>query len=128
MKSHKKKLKMEKVNVSPSDFKELADFIGQRFSASDKRFDAVDKRFDAVDKRFDASDKRFDRVDKELSEVRDRVSELGGQFNMLQEAVDTYAKKADSYFQEMLMLSHKVDRLERWLLQIADKVNVKLKP
>ena len=33
-----------------------------------------------------------------------------------------------SYFQEMVMLAHKVDRLERWLLQIADKVNVKLKP
>jgi len=31
-----------------------------------------------------------------------------------QTAVDTYAKKADAYFQEMVMLVHKVDRHEKW--------------
>jgi len=37
-------------------------------------------------------------------------------------------KKADTYFQEMVMLAHKVDRLERWILQIAEKVGLRLKP
>ena len=40
--------------------------------------------------------------------------------------VDGNAKKADMYFQEMLMLSHKIDRHERWLLQISDKLGLKL--
>ncbi|MDP8213166.1 MAG: hypothetical protein P9X22_07775 [Candidatus Zapsychrus exili] len=31
-------------------------------------------------------------------------------FNKLLTAVDSYAKKADTYFQEMVMLSHKVNR------------------
>jgi len=47
-------------------------------------------------------------------------------FNNLLTAVDAYAKKADTFFQEMVMLAHKVERHEKWLLQIADKLNIKL--
>lgn len=36
------------------------------------------------------------------------------------------AKKADSYFQEMVMLSHKIERHERWMHQLAEKLGVKL--
>jgi len=46
--------------------------------------------------------------------------------NDLLNAVDTYAKKADAYFQEMVMLAHKVDRHEKWIQQIAEKLRVKL--
>jgi uncharacterized coiled-coil DUF342 family protein len=49
-------------------------------------------------------------------------------FSDLLTAVDAYAKKADAYFQEMLMLAHKVDRLEKWILQIAEKVGIQLTP
>ena len=49
--------------------------------------------------------------------------------NGLLNAIDAYANKADTYFQEMVMLSHKVDRheSERWILQIAAKLGVTLK-
>ena len=47
-------------------------------------------------------------------------------FSDLQTSVDAYAKKADTYFQEMLMLAHKVDRHEKWLKQIAEKLGMKL--
>jgi len=40
--------------------------------------------------------------------------------------VDEYAKKANTYFQEMVALSHKVNRIEKWVQQIADKVGIKL--
>jgi transcription elongation factor Elf1 len=46
--------------------------------------------------------------------------------NNLLNAVDAYAKKADTYFQEMVMLSHKVDRHEKWFHLIADKLGIKL--
>lgn len=36
------------------------------------------------------------------------------------------ATNADAYFQEMVMLSHKVDRLEKWIQQVARKVGVQL--
>jgi len=47
-------------------------------------------------------------------------------FSNLQTAVDAYAKKADAYFQEMVMLAHKVDRHEKWIQQIAEKLGIKL--
>lgn len=47
-------------------------------------------------------------------------------FNKLLTAVDAYAKKADTYFQEMVMLAHKVDRHEKWIQKIAEKLGIKL--
>ncbi len=70
---------------------------------------------------------------KNLSEVfatkedfYDFRDEMRKSFSDLLTAVDSYAKKADTYFQEMVMLSHKVDRHEKWLLKIAEKLDLKL--
>lgn len=52
--------------------------------------------------------------------------EIGQNFSDLQTSVDAYAKKADTYFQEMVMLSHKIDRHEKWIQQLADKLGAKL--
>ena len=41
-------------------------------------------------------------------------------------AVDSYAKRAETIFQELVMLSHRVNRHEKWLRQIAEKVGVNL--
>lgn len=56
---------------------------------------------------------------KDLEDIRQ-------DFVRLETAVDAYAKKADTYFQEMLMLAKKVDRHEKWIQQIAEKLGVKL--
>ena len=48
------------------------------------------------------------------------------EFSDLQTSLDAYARKADAYFQEMVMLTHKVDRHEKWLHQFAEKLGVKL--
>jgi len=52
--------------------------------------------------------------------------EIKSSFSDLQTSIDSYAKKADDYFQEMVMLTHKVDRHEKWILQLAQKMGVKL--
>lgn len=67
---------------------------------------------DFISRRFDNADERFDDLEK--------------MFANLQEAVDLYAKRADTYFQEMVMLSHQLSRHERWIRKIAEKVGVKL--
>lgn len=63
---------------------------------------------------------------KEDAVTKQDFQDLRQDFVDLQTAVDAYAKKADTYFQEMLMLSHKVHTLEKWIHQIADKVGVRL--
>jgi len=89
-----------------NDFSELIQHIDDKFTGVDRRFDEVDNKFAAVDKRFD---------------------EMKGNFNNLLTAVDSYAKRADTYFQEMVALSHKVDRHEKWLHEVAEKLGIKLK-
>jgi hypothetical protein len=37
------------------------------------------------------------------------------------------AVRTNTYFQEMLMLSREVDRLERWVMELTDKLNAHLK-
>ena len=79
----------------------------------------------------DKNEGRLDIVLREIFRLEKKMDVgfdgLHSNFNQLQEAVDDYAKKADTYFQEMVMLAHKVDRLERWILQIAGKVGLHLK-
>jgi hypothetical protein len=61
-------------------------------------------------------------------EMKEMISNLvtKEEFSNLQTAVDNYAKKADTFFQEMVMLAHKVDRHEKWIQQIAAKLGIKL--
>jgi uncharacterized coiled-coil DUF342 family protein len=59
-------------------------------------------------------------------DFNDFKQELKESFSELQTSVDTYAKKADDYFKEMVALSQKVDRHERWIQQIAEKLGMKL--
>jgi uncharacterized coiled-coil DUF342 family protein len=65
-------------------------------------------------------------LDKEFGEVKGDIKELKENFNSLQSSVDAYAVKADTFFQELVMLAHKVDRHEKWILQIAEKLGIKL--
>lgn len=58
--------------------------------------------------------------------TKEDFEELRNDFSDLQESVDAYAKKADGYFQEMLMLSKKVDRIEKGLRKVAKEVGVDL--
>lgn len=61
------------------------------------------------------------------AELQAAVSNLLAKNDEILNAIDAYANKADTYFQEMVMLSHKVDRHERWILQLAEKLGVTLK-
>lgn len=76
---------------------------------------------------FNEVGEKFDEVHENIAELREEFSELKEDFNDLHIAIDGYAKKSDTYFQEMVMLAHKVDRMERWILQLAEKTGVQLK-
>lgn len=52
--------------------------------------------------------------------------EMRKDFSNLQTSVDSYAGKADNYFKEMVALTHKVDRHEKWIQEIAEKVGIRL--
>ncbi len=70
-------------------------------------------------------DEKFANIDGKLDNLQENKADKSD-INGLMTAIDAYAKKADTYFQEMVMLAHKVDRLEKWINQIAEKVGIKL--
>ncbi|PJE65697.1 hypothetical protein COU91_00290 [Candidatus Saccharibacteria bacterium CG10_big_fil_rev_8_21_14_0_10_47_8] len=74
--------------------------------------DEFTKLFTHMNKRFDAMEKRFDAHDKKFEDVLGAIAELAGDIKI--------------YHQELLALGHKVDRLERWIHQIAQETGVKL--
>lgn len=103
--------KSKKKNISLDD---LALMMGKGFNEVHEK---MDKGFLVLD----------NKIDNVYAELKGDISELKKDFNDLQVAVDGYAKRADTYFQEMVMMAHKVDRMERWILQLAEKAGVQLK-
>ena len=69
----------------------------------------------------------FEPVFATKEDLRSAVEDLSVKMDGLLNSVDAYAHKAGAYFQEMVMLSHKVDWHERWILQLAEKLGVSLK-
>jgi len=89
------------------NFSELIEYLDRKFEKVDDKFGVITQKFIGLEEKIDI------KADKE-----DVVNLIG--------SVDAYSKKADDYFQEMVMLSHKVDRHEKWLHQVAEKLGIKL--
>ena len=47
--------------------------------------------------------------------------------NNLINSVDAYMKLGKRYYQKMTVLNLRVDRLEKWIHQVAEKVGIELK-
>lgn len=72
--------------------------------------------------------KLFKYMQEEFKKINDQLENTvtKSELDKLTSSVDAYAKRVDDYTQEMLMLAHKVDRLEKWINQIAASTGVKL--
>ena len=59
--------------MSPTEFQDLIEFLGQRFEAIAARFDGVDRRFDAMQGRLDGNHREalghFDEVYRRLERL-----------------------------------------------------------
>ncbi|MES2971551.1 MAG: hypothetical protein V4702_04470 [Patescibacteria group bacterium] len=74
--------------------------------------DGFTKLFKYIEDRFDKVDVKFDKQNKKIDDLSAAVGELGAQLR--------------EYHQEMVFLTHKVDRMERWIHEIAKQTGVKL--
>ena len=48
-------------------------------------------------------------------------------FNLLRNSVDSYAKKADLYYQEMAVMRHRLERMEDWIQKASQKIGLEYK-
>lgn len=68
---------------------------------------------------FKYMEKRFDGVDGHFAGVSNR-------FDHLEQIIDSYAGKLDTYAQEMAGMQFKLNRLEKYIEVIAEKAGVDL--
>ena len=116
--------------MEDKNYKELTSFIGEQFNLVHQRIDGVEKKVDSVEKKVDGGFKivgfRLDNLEKRMDNLEFKFDELRGGFVQLQSAVDAYAQKANTYFMELAALGNKIDRHEKWINQIAEKLGIKL--
>lgn len=99
------------------DFSELVEYLDKKFQKTATKEDINNLAVELVAREeFDLFTKE---TVKELKNIKDNI-------NNLQTSVDKYAEKADAYFQEMIMMAHKIDRHEKWFQIVADKLGIKL--
>lgn len=66
-------------------------------------------------------------AEKSVFATKDDVESLRHDFSTLGTSIDAYAKRADTYFSEMVVLTHRVQRMEEWIRNVAAKVGVEYK-
>jgi len=104
---------------------------------TDKNFENIDKRFDevlgamsqfaeSVDKRFDGVDKRFDSIETRLDRLGTEFIDLKESQNRLMNTIDGFISRIDKYETELAARDHEIERLKRWIKEIADKTGVEL--
>lgn len=82
-------------------------------------------RFDKIDATLDRLTttmiKGFDHIDKELEKKADKED-----LNRLYDLMDKISKQQEIDDEERLIMGHQLDRLDRWVHEVADKIGYKL--
>lgn len=74
---------------------------------------------DEFTKLFKYISERFDKVDEQFDKVANR-------FDGLEKLIDKVIKNQEINEEELLVMGHQLDRLDRWVHELADKIGYKL--
>ena len=70
--------------------------------------------------------KLFTYIQEFRNDVDQRLESLEGEVRDTKMSVGELSRQVKAYHEEMIMLTHKVQRLEKWIHEIAEKTGVKL--
>lgn len=129
---------MTKKEVSNNEIMEalgqFAQNVDKRFDDIDKRFEQIDDRFERIDDRFGQMDGRFEKIEMHLFKIDNRLDNLESDMadvktkvNKIYDVLDDHMRRIENILQENQVMKYQQDRLERWIFQLADKMDVKLK-
>jgi tetrahydromethanopterin S-methyltransferase subunit G len=103
-----------------TDLDDIAESISDFTRLFAKRFDEVDARFDAVDARvFNIEQKQLEH-DKRFDEIHRKIDHI---YSLL----DSHMKRIEEILVENASRVYQQARMEKWIFQIADKLDLKLK-
>ena len=93
-------------------FKELVDFLGEKFEKIDQRFEKMDQRFDQMDQRFDQMDQRFEKMDQRFEKMDQRFDRLEFQVQNNTAAIEALQGQTTENTDMIKSLVHRVDELD----------------
>lgn len=70
--------------------------------------------------------KLFSYLDKRFDEVNSRIDELDKKYDRLVDTLDAFLKRLDDIEKDNLVRDHEIERLKRWVEQIAQKTGIQL--
>lgn len=127
---------MAKAEITNDDImtmlSQFAERVDQRFELIDQRFESIDQRFQMIDHRFESQEQfnvklmnKFNKLDGRLTRVEETMA-TKDDIHRIENSLDGYASKIDTYAMEMAAMQHKIDRLEKYIQVIAQKTGVDL--
>jgi chromosome segregation ATPase len=110
--------------MTNTEYQQLVEFLGQRFTAVDRRFDALERRFDGLEQRFDdfrletlgrfeEISRRLDRLEHEhiaITQALRRIEVLLADERTRRELLE---RGVDELRQQMSTLQARLDALEQ---------------
>ena len=93
-------------------FKELVDFLGEKFEKIDQRFEKMDQRFEKMDQRFEKMDQRFDQMDQRFDQMDQRFDRLESQVQNNTAAIEALQGQTIENTDMIKALVHRVDELD----------------
>ena len=87
------------------DYSELIKYLDGKFTGVNNRFELVDEKFEKINERFDKIDARIDQ---------------------LVTVIDKLAKAVEDLRQEYSAIGEIINKHEKWIHQIAEKLGIKL--
>lgn len=120
---------MIKAQVTNDDIMAM---LSQFAESVDNRFESIETRFESIDKRFESQELFNVKLMNKLNDLDTRITNVEetmatkADISRIENTLDGYAAKIDTYAMEMAAMQHKIDRLERYIQVIAQKTGVNL--
>lgn len=115
------------------DIDDVIELITSFVGAVDTRFNTLEGRFDKLEGRFDKLEGRFDKLELQMVQVLERLDVLESEQQALRndirsifDMLDQIAKRQEVNDDERLVMGHQLDRLDRWVHEVANKIGHKL--
>lgn len=107
-------------------FDELMTVLNGFASDVDNRFNKVEARLDSHDVRFDGLEGSLFKIEKKLEAHDAEFRKQNAKYDHLVNTIDSFIARIDTYETELAARDNKIERLERWVQEIAKKTGVSM--
>ena len=105
--------------ISGDEYRQLIEFLGQRFEAIDQRFEAIDQRFDRMER---TSDERFREILGHFDAVYQRLDRLEQEYHMIVQGLRRIEVRLADHETRRELLERGVEQLKRDLIALQARI------